>query len=407
MLKISPEINLILSCARTKIDPETANRIEFIIQKDIDWEYLLQVARQHRVMPLLYLNLKNLYQEKVPAEIINSLRIDYLTNAARNLLFTGKLLEILNLFKDHDILVIPLKGPVLAEFLYGDIAMRQFGDLDILVYPDDALKAKSLLIALGYRPEINLDDKQFEYFLKTEDDLTLICPESRVVVELHWELSARNASFPIYIDFFQSRLEPAVFEEKKIYNFSPEDLIVYLCIHGAKHCWESLEWICGVAELAQSNPSLNWEMVIRIARDAYCERILFLGLFLAHDLLCANLPLEILADMGDDRKIRALAQEIYNTLFQNQSKMTNNDISNRFSSFHIKLKDRYSDIIRYILRMALYPTREDFKRFSLPASLSFLYHFFRPMRLMVELVPVLFRKCSRTIRTYSPTRRKT
>ncbi len=390
---IRPEIDLLLCCARTHITPEIAQRIHSLVQKNIDWEYLLQTSLKQRVMPLLYRSLKNTCPKQVPEETLKQLRSYYLTNATRNLFLTGKLLKILSLFKNNNILAVPFKGPVLAESVYGDITLRQFSDLDILVHPNDAPKARTLLMEQGYLPEINLDDKQFNMYIKNEDDFAFICDKSRVFVELHWELTGRDSSIPIYLDLFENRLIRTEIGGKKVYNLQPEELLLYLCIHGAKHCWDSLDWICCVAELTNTYPDLNWGRAAQMASKVHCERIFFLGLFLAFDLLNISLPEIIHKYIEADPKVRVLAEEVYRNLFDQKDEVPISEISNRFSSFHIKVRGRRSEKIRYITQLAMCPTREDWRRFPLPASISFLHYGLRPTRLVVELVAALFGRC--------------
>ncbi len=47
------ETELLVCCARTRLDPETTERIHSLTKNGIDWEYLVGAAARHRVMPLL------------------------------------------------------------------------------------------------------------------------------------------------------------------------------------------------------------------------------------------------------------------------------------------------------------------------------------------------------------------
>jgi hypothetical protein len=370
-----------------------AGHIHSLVQQDIDWKYLLKTSLHHRVMPLLYQSLKKTCPEEVPEETLTQLQSYYLANATRNLFLTGRLIEILNLFNNNNILAVPFKGPVLANCIYGDITLRQFSDLDILIHPNDALKARNLLMANDYHPEIKLDDKQFCIYLKTKDAFTFIRDESRVFVDLHWGLKVRNSSFPTHPDLVDNHLKPVVIEGHKVHSLPPEDLLLYLCVHGALHCWNSLGWICCVAELIQSNPDLNCERVTQMVKRAKYERILSLGLFLAQDLLGAEPPEKIYKYLNKDPKIESLAIEVYRNLFHKNGNPANINISNKFSFFHIKVRDRHSEKIRHIAQAAIRPTREDWRCFPLPASISFLHYLLRPIRLSLELLTVLFKKC--------------
>lgn len=392
----NPEIELLLCCARTNLDPEIAEHIHSLVQQDIDWEYLLKTSLDHRVMPLLYRSLKKTCPEEVPEEILTQLQSYYFANAVRNLFLTGRLLEILNLFNNNNILAIPFKGPVLAKCIYGDITLRQFSDLDILIHPNHALRARNLLMANGYRPEIKLDDKQFSIYMKAKDAVTFSCDETNVFVDLHWGLKIRNSSFPVYSDLFNRHLKLVEIEGHQVHNLPTEELLLYLCTHGALHCWESLGWICCVAELIRSNPNLDCERTTQMVRRVKYERIFSLGLCLARNLLGAELPKKLNNYLSNDPKVERLAREVYTNLFQTQDKSTNNEISNKFSFFHIKVRNRYSEKIRFIIQTVMCPTKVDWRRFPLPASVSFLLYLLRPTRLSLELLVVLLRKCFKT-----------
>ena len=51
------EKDLLLCCARTTMDADSAARIRVLLRDDIDWSALLQTALRHGVMPLLYRSL--------------------------------------------------------------------------------------------------------------------------------------------------------------------------------------------------------------------------------------------------------------------------------------------------------------------------------------------------------------
>ena len=135
-----------------------------------------------------------------------------------------------------------------------------------------------------------------------------------------------------------------------------------------------------------------------VRREKY-ERIFSLGLFLAQDLLGAEPPEKINKYLTKDPKIESLAIEVYKNLFHKNDQSTNIEISSKFSFFHIKVRDRHSEKIRHITQMAMCPTREDWRRFPLPASISFLLYLLRPARLLLELLVVLFKKCFKKSKT--------
>jgi hypothetical protein len=112
------EIKLLLCCARTKVDSKTAAQIKTLVEQEINWNYLLEIASAHEVIALLYYNLNIICPEVVPPAILNQLKNYFQTTAQKNLLITAELLKILNLFKTNNIVAIPFKGATLAAFIY-------------------------------------------------------------------------------------------------------------------------------------------------------------------------------------------------------------------------------------------------------------------------------------------------
>ena len=287
---------------------------------------------------------------------------------------------------------MPLKGPVLTESIYGDLSLRSFGDLDILIYEHDALRAYNLLISQGYKPNTKLEDAQFRVYQKTQDQIAVVRDDIRLIVELHWKLVGKYSSFPFDLESLKDRLELVTFAGKKVFQLCHEELLVYLCIHGTRHCWEKLDLICCVAELIWTHPPVDWVRVLRVAKRMHCERMLLLGLSLSHDLLGATIPVQVLKRIESDRKIKKLAETVYNNLFHENSIPYKNRINPRFSFFHIEVRERVSDRIRYGLHLLIDPTMKEWKLFPLPAKFSFLHYLLRPVRLAVGLVLLLLRK---------------
>lgn len=378
------EISLLLCCSRTRFDPKTIKRIHSIVQREIDWKYLIQSAITHRVMPLLYRSLKTICPQSVPREQLAKLRICYLRNAGRNLALTARLLELLELFEDHQVIAIPFKGPVLAESAYGDLALRQFADLDILIHRYNVLDAYQLLLSQGYQPEINLNAEQIKEYSKTEYSLAAVDKDSKVIVELHWEVTGRYAGYSFDLDHFGNRLEKTTISGKQIRQFPAEDLLVYLCIHGSKDGWMILDSICCVAELIRSHADPDWKFVEKLAGKIHCRRMLHLGLLLAHHLLAADLPEQVLKKIGSDPAINKLAGQIITAFFIHPDHSNTSLMNADFSMFHLAIKDRFSDKLRHVLNLLFLPSRQDWRYFSLPTHLSFLHYPLRPTRLACE-----------------------
>jgi hypothetical protein len=372
------------------MDSERAERIRNLLHKDMDWDYLIETALWHGVIPLLYWSLKATCPQAVPKAVLAQLRNYFHANAQSNLFLTGELLKLLNLLEAHQIPAIPFKGPVLAASAYGNLSLRQSGDLDILVHERDFMKSKDLLISQGYRPtnfttpeeetylqsmtgaqEAVYLQRNWEYhFRRDRDDVT---------VDLHWGVLPKHF-FSLDIECFWERLEPVSLANTIVLNFPPEDLLLLLCMHGAKDCWKQLARLCDVAELIRTQQGIDWERSMEQAGTLGSERMLFLGLRLASDLLGTGLPPEVLQRMQTNPVVKLHAAQVREQLFCEVDILSGDFKINSFL-FHLRVRERLQDKVRCCLYL-ITPNVPEWVFLPLPPSLSFLYYLLRPIRLV-------------------------
>jgi len=388
-----PEDRLLLCCARTSRSPEVAEQIETLLQEDMDWEYLIRTARRHGITPLVYWHLSAISPKTVPESAFQELRGYFHANNLYNLLLTGELLKILSLFKAHGILAVPYKGPALAASVYGNLALREFSDLDILLRRRDVLKAKELLASLRYIPRYQLNRAQETALLNDQHQYIFMRDDEKCAVELHWEIT-EHFSFSLDPERMWRRLEQMTLAGDTVPTLSPEDTLLILCAHGAKHLWEQLEWICDVAELIKAYRDIRWERVIVQASELGGERMLLLGLFLAHELLEAPLPEKISQRINADPTVKALGRQIGAQLFREASTLGGVFKEAYFHPLHLKMKESLADKIRYCVRAATTQTVDDWELVSLPNFLLPLYYVLRPIRLAAKYVTRLLRRPS-------------
>jgi len=334
-------------------------------------------------MPLLYRSLSTVCPDALPRAVLDKLRLRFYANARLNFVLTEELLGLLDLFQAHGIAAIPYKGPALAAAVYRNLALRQAGDLDILVQKGDAFRARRLLIARGYAqtwPQIPLTRAQEEAHLKAKYDYQFRHAETEIVVELHWSITPRYIAFPPDPERLWDNLESVGLANKSVLHFRPEDLLLILCAHGANHCWIQLSQICDVSELIRQQPGMDWQQAIGHARLLGSERMLLVGLILSHDLLGASLPTAMWRGIQADRGARSLAAHAARRFSFRDDRWLG-----PFEEplFHLRVRERLRDKARYCFSMAA-PSVKDWTFVSLPGFLSFLYYLIRPFRLGVE-----------------------
>lgn len=386
---VCPELELLLHCARTNIDPQTAERIKVLLQQDINWTYLIQVAAQHGVMPLLYFNLKSTYPEAVPKAVLNYLQDCFHSNALNNLLLTKELLKLLNFFQEEDISAISFKGPTLAASAYSNLALRQFCDLDILVHERDFLKVKKLLISQGYRLHFDgasaqevdrlqtLTEAQEALYLQSRWEQAFIQDSTRANVDLHQKITP---VFPLVLADFWPRRKPVSLAGEIVTTLSPEDLLLVLCVNGAKDRWAKILQLCDVAEIIHTHPEIDWKRVIEQSRRLGSERMVLLGVLLASEILGTTLPEEVLQRIQLHQAVKLLAVQICNRFFSpSNNPLGASEIENFL--FQLRLRERLQDKVQYCFSlMNLSPG--DWAFLPLPIFLHFLYYLLRPIRLI-------------------------
>ena len=373
----SSAAELLLCCARTKATDRVVERLRELAASEIDWEYFFLLARRHSVVPLVYLQLYNHAADLASPEILATLKKHYLENTARNAVLTAELCRLIDRFAESGIEVIPYKGPVLALFAYGNLALRRFVDLDVIVRKTDVLQAREILLNEGYAPAKSLSLSQQELLLRTQHNWQFSRDDHRLIVELHWDVAPHLFASSVNTDRLWQDLITLDLNGTEVKTFSAEDLLFSLCLHGSRHLWERLGWICDVAELIARH-TLDWSRLLDRAAAADGERMFLLGLYLAERLLDAPLPDEIKQRCASDSRLVSLAGNIINHLFNGATHVP--ATSREIFKYNLGVRKTLSARARYLLYM-LRPTDGDLASHSLPASLNFAYYLTRPFRL--------------------------
>jgi hypothetical protein len=356
-----------------------ASRIHALAAGPLDWEYVRREASENAILPLVARHLFAAAPDVLPAEHVERMKTAVRANTVRCLSLTAELIKIMDRFRSEGILAIPYKGPVIAAQAYGDVALREYDDLDMILAQRDLPKACEVMLGLGYQ-------KKFPWILSTDAGASPVPGEynfrdeaQRVLVELHTELTLRHFPATLDVDDFQKNLVPVDLSGHEVATFSPQDVLLLLCVHGAKDFWERLSWIADVSELVQSHPGLDWDQVLRRAESLKCGRMLNLGLALAASILDMPLPAELFRRVQNDHKAGIVASEIERRLLSRE--WIPPHAAGRFR-FRRCMVPGYFAGWRYAMRLAIAPAEEDWQMVRLPRLLAPLYILLRPFRLV-------------------------
>lgn len=363
-------MRLLFLCARLVTSPDVSRTIRSTIGPSIDWRTVTRVARDHRVLPLLYRTLSNLEVGCVPRDVLGRLQQEVRSNSWANLKLTAELVRVLDVLAADEIPVIPYKGPALAAAVYGDVSLRQFGDLDVILHSKDVGRASESLAALGYRRVRDITGK----------DVTLFHDRLGVTLEVHWSITGDRHPIQVSPDRLWKNVKPALLGGRPTLVHTAEDLLWILCVHGGQHRWERLLWLCDVAEIVRGQ-SIDWDRAMHNATELRAGRTLLLGVLLARDLLGAEVPGEVTHAIEADPVLKPLADHVNACLASPSAGPA--DLGD-LERYYIMLGDGLGDRVRIAFRQAVpffAPTTREKEMLRLPWYLSWVLYVVRPVRL--------------------------
>jgi len=378
----SPGEQILLYCAAAQPGAHTVDPIHDLVRQGLDWTWVIRAAKQHGILPLLCQVLESTCPQQVPQGVLNELRHSCDDIARRNFFLTAELLRCLDLLDQHGIAAMPFRGPVLAAVAYGDVTLRQFDDLDILVPRKDVLRARDILLSQGYQAEFDLSPAQNAAYLRDWSDYKVSRSDGLLlIIELHWRLTERYFSFAPDLEQLWADRQPVSLAGKTVDTLSPQDLLLVLCVHGSKHCWRRLSWMSDVSRWVDAHPQLDWDSLLKQAVSLGSRRMLLLGLFLANNLVGTALPQFVQQSIAADTVIPSLAQQVRHKLFQPVGQQPALGYEYRF---HMRCRERWRDRLQHTVLLAVTPTPGDWQAVSLPDAFFPMYYPLRPFRLLLQ-----------------------
>jgi predicted nucleotidyltransferase len=375
----SPELDLILACCGEDSSGQRSACIQQILRHRLNWERLLQLAEHHGVVPLLYRRLSTAMDVAQLASLEPIRQRDKL-NAHRTLWLTLELLNTQRHLEARGLEALAYKGPVLAEILYGNVALRQFSDLDLLIRSRDLPAIRSALAELGYETALHLTQAAERAYLKSGYEYTFDGPDGRNLIEIKWQVLPRFYSVGFDVgDFFERAVEVTV-EGQKLRTLCDQDLMLVLCVHAAKHAWRQLSCLCDIVQLARSR-ALDWAALQAEAARLGIARIVAVSFSLARRLLGAGLPVEL--NLQGDSAVEGLAQRILRLIVSDAEFDPESVPCFRLMR---DMRERRRDQAAFLWRLWVTPGPGEWSAIRLPGPLFPLYRLVRVFRLAGRLV---------------------
>ena len=375
------EMALVLLAARPALSMGESAAFRAVLARGVDSACLFELARWHGLLPLLGEHVRTHALNLASVDLMAALDRRRREVAQRNLLLTGRLVEVVQALEARGLDVAVFKGPALAEQLYGSIARREFCDLDVLVRPREAQRAFAVLEELRYtqREEGATGRLRMRSLLRAECHRGFLNADGITQIEVHWAFAPRYLSLELEAEASLARAKRMRLADTVVKTLSAEDLLLALAVHGSKHCWERLEWLCSFGELAGGRIPMDWSVIEGRARKAGLLRLLCAALLLVRDLLGRALSQPAASLVGGDAAAARAAAQIREGLLRRESGFAS---PLERARSQLLSRERLRDRVRLAMRLAFAPNARDRQSLPLPALLSPLYTVLRPLRLL-------------------------
>ncbi|EHQ89378.1 nucleotidyltransferase domain-containing protein [Desulfosporosinus youngiae] len=383
--KISTELLFMLNCLKyVQAEEEQMHTLD----QSLNWDSFLQLAMNHRVLPLVYKKLSNPNSPEVPEYVMKALQQECRNNALRAVGMAGEMIRVIRIMEENGIRPLILKGAPLALKLYQDIALRPSVDIDIMVKPLDFTKAEKLMDMLGYKrlkPGSSMiqTQRQKEKYYNKFQHFSYFHFERAICVELHW----RTYNFGVKGIPTASGLKTQTIDFGGCFvsTMADEEWLMYLMVHGCNHMWSRLRWLIDIKKFMQM--TIDWDRLMLLADSNELKVIVHLTLILVNELLAVPIPGPLSQDVAKDRKAWKLAQIVIDELRDNPDEVSYSRSSYlkklvfKQPQYYVSLRTGWKRKLLYIftyISAKIHPGEKDLQLFPLPSNLNWFYYLIRP-----------------------------
>jgi hypothetical protein len=292
------------------------------------------------------------------------------------------LIRIVERLSEAGIDVMPYKGLAVAEAIYGDIALRQPGDIDLLIHAEDLPRIRDCVREIGYLPHSPLSAVEERAHLKSGYECAFDGAAGRNLLEVQWAVQPRFYAVDLNQAGLFNRAVPVTVAGHVLKTLSAEDLFIVLSLHAAKHVWGRLIWLCDLARI-MGLPKLDWNYIGSQARSLGISRILRVSLILANRLLAADISAAAEYYLPKDPDAAATASEIQTHL---ESGTLFDVEAIAYFRLMLRLRENSKDRLRFVSRLIFTPGPGEWEAVRLPEMLFPCYRLVRFFRLAGRLM---------------------
>jgi len=371
------EFSLMAACCRWPPSPAREAAVTAAASAPIDWEGFERVVARHRVVALAQ---DGLLRSGIAAPASVAGRLAGAAAAARRraLAMARETLRISEAFDAAGVPFLAVKGASLAILAYGDVGIKQAGDIDILTAPESALAGRRVLERLGYSltsPDW-LNEDQFVRFMRLARECAFTNQALDMTVDLHWRLT-ENARLLQNVGVHSAAQEVEI-GGARLQTLANDPLFAFLSVHGTVDCWFRFKWLADVGALLNGLGETEIERLYRAAAGMGAGRGPAVTLLLCNRLLGLALPASLIAEIRADAMARALERSALRCMTWGGGEREIPYLSS--ATFRIALSQFFiapgGGYVWNEIRFK-WNSPTDRARLKLPRSLGFLYHLLR------------------------------
>ena len=280
---------------------------------------------------------------------------------------------------DNGIEMIVLKnGGILADII-DDPAKMPMGDVDSLIKRRDFLKAYKIMLEDGYSfeygNEYEIPDIQNAYRDGDAEYVKMIANDHRLVYEVAWRVVAGRWMRPDCEPDTDESFERSHYaKDSFIRILSPEDNLLQVCIHTAKHSYlraPGLRLNLDVERIV-SHCQIDWQLFLQKVKDAHSKTVTYYSLYIPSVLFGTPIPKDILDTLRPSKsKCKKIEKMLVQAGFLHPLERKFSKLN--FIRFQTMLYDSLSDALHTI-----YPSASWLKmRYNFKSSILIPYYIFR------------------------------
>lgn len=309
--ELSPELRLLAACLRWPPAPDRGAAVAAAAADPrLDWARFASAVDRHRVAAFAHDGLTRAGITSAPAPFTEALARRAAADSLLNLVFVREAHRLVAALRAEGIDVLVLKGAGLMMQAYGDLAVRQGRDLDLLVPAGHALRAGAICEEAGYvrvSPPPGISDARMARWLRWRKDFIYQRHGEDVVLELHFRPVVNPLLAP-ELDLQEGRREITLPGGRTLPAPAGPALYAYLCLHGALCAWFRMKWLADIVALTADLSDAELTALHEAAAARGVGRASGQALLLAQAVFGRPLPPALAAALRSDPGVRWLAR---------------------------------------------------------------------------------------------------